>query len=331
MDNLTHTAVGLFLHRAGLGRDVPHAAWILLLAANIPDIDIVSAAGGALRYIDYHRHLTHSLLLLPLMACLPVLLVRLFTRRPLPWGRAWAISAGGVASHLALDLTNIYGVRLLSPWSTRWFQMDLIAVVDLWIWAICLLAILGPLVARLVSSEIGAGAHRSSPGGGFAVFALVFLVVYGGAREILHTRALAVLESRLYDGASPLRVAAFPGPANPLRWRGMVETVDSYSEYDLNLLGEFDPAGGRRFYKPAPDQAMAAARRTGTFQDFLAFSQYPWWQVTALLEPQAGTRVDLMDLRFGTPDRPGFVATAILDARGLPLRSWFSFAAAGPR
>ena len=52
MDNLTHTAVGLFLNRAGLGRDVPHAGWILLLAANIPDIDIVSAAGGALSYLD---------------------------------------------------------------------------------------------------------------------------------------------------------------------------------------------------------------------------------------------------------------------------------------
>ena len=62
MDQLTHTAVGLFLSRAGLKRWTPLATPILLLAANAPDIDIVTAAGGSLNYLHYHRHLTHSLL-----------------------------------------------------------------------------------------------------------------------------------------------------------------------------------------------------------------------------------------------------------------------------
>ena len=44
MDQLTHTAVGLFLGRAGLNRWTPHATPILIMAANAPDIDIVAAA-----------------------------------------------------------------------------------------------------------------------------------------------------------------------------------------------------------------------------------------------------------------------------------------------
>ena len=65
MDPLTHTATGLFLSRAGLNRLTPQAAPILMLAANAPDIDIVTTAGGSLNYLHYHRHLTHSLAAMP--------------------------------------------------------------------------------------------------------------------------------------------------------------------------------------------------------------------------------------------------------------------------
>ena len=68
MDNLTHTLTGLFLSRIGLNRWTPGASAILMLAANAPDIDVVSAAGGSLNYLHYHRHLTHSLAAMPLMA-----------------------------------------------------------------------------------------------------------------------------------------------------------------------------------------------------------------------------------------------------------------------
>ena len=85
-----------------------------------------------------------------------MLLVRLFARRPLRWTGAYLISAIGVASHLALDSTNIYGVRLLLPFSARWFHLDITSVIDIWIWAMILLALAAPLISRLVSSEIGA-------------------------------------------------------------------------------------------------------------------------------------------------------------------------------
>jgi len=330
MDQLTHTATGLFLSRAGLDRLTPYAAPILMLAANAPDIDVVTAAGGGLNYLNYHRHLTHSIAMLPLMALLPVLLVRLLARRPLRWLGAYAISAAGVASHLALDATNVYGVRLLLPFSSRWFNLDITSVIDVWIWAAILLALAAPLISRLVSSEIGART-RGPAARRFAIAALVFLVLYNFGHQVLHERALAILDARVYQGSPPLRVAAFPDPVNPWRFRGLVEARDFVSLHEMNVRSEFDPGAGNIFYKPEPSPALEAAARTATFRDFLRFAQYPFWRVQPAAEQEGGFTVEAMDLRFGSPQAPGFVAGAVLTARLDVVRTWFTFGAAKPR
>jgi inner membrane protein len=330
MDPLTHTATGVFLGRAGLDRLSPCATPILILAANAPDIDIITAFGGPLSYLTWHRHLTHAIPMLPLVALLPVLLVRLFARKPIRWPAAYLISLVAVATHLALDSTNIYGIRLLLPFSARWFHLDLTSVIDLWIWLMILLALAGPAIARLVSSEIGA-----RPGGGaaraFAIAALSFFALYDCGHALLHARAVAMLEARIYQGAAPLRAAAFPDAFRPWRFRGLVETADSYSLHDLNVFAPFDPDAGRIFYKPEPSPAIQAAARTPAFRGFLAFAQYPLWRILPAAELENGFEVQAMDLRFGTPSRPGFVATAILSGRLELVRSWFSFGAAPPR
>lgn len=330
MDQLTHTATGLFLSRAGLDRLTPYAAAILMLAANAPDIDIVSAAGGSLTYLNYHRYLTHSVFMLPLMALLPVLLVRLIARRPLRWGGAYLISAIGVASHLALDSTNVYGVRLLLPISPRWFHLDITSVIDIWIWAMILLALAGPLISRLVSSEIGAKT-KGVAARRFAVAALAFLVFYNGGHAVLHARALAMLDARVYQGSTPIRVAAFPDPVDPWRFRGLAETREFFSVHEMNLRGDFDPGAGRIFYKPEPSPLLDPAGKTPVFRDFLRFSQYPFWRVQPAAEPEGDAVVEVMDLRFGTPLSPAFVATAVVNNRLQVVRTSFVFGAAKPR
>ena len=332
MDNITHSLTGILLSRAGLNRMTPHASWILFLAANAPDIDVVSAFGGSLTYLHYHRHITHSLVMLPVLPVLCVLAVRLVSRQPLNWLGAYFIAFIGVASHLILDLTNIYGIRLLLPFSGRWLRLDTTGVIDFWIWGVLLFAMGAPVLARLVNAEIGAptqtkgGARR-----GFAIFALVFLALYDGGRYIAHARSVAILESRIYSGSAPRRVAALPASPNPFHWRGLVETPESYVIEDVNLLGEFDPAIGHTFFKPDPSPAIDAARRSTVMQEFLRFSQYPFWQLTPAEQADGATRIEAMDLRFGDPQEPGFVATVILDAHQQVTREWFQFGWAQPR
>ncbi len=326
MDNLTHTAVGLFLSRAGLNRWCPHSTAILLIAANIPDVDVFAVLGGSTSYLHYHRHWTHSLLAMPLMALLAVALMRVAFRATLPWRKAFAVAFIGVASHILLDLTNTYGVRILLPFSSEWFHFDIAGFPDPWAWTILLLGIVGPFLSRLVGSEIASGGKRvRHHGRGGAIFALSLLALYDGGRAVLHTRAIGVLESRNYRGMAPVRVAAFPVSTNPLRWRGVVETADFQVLVPVNLLEEFDPAQGRILDRPDPSPALDRARATPVFQEFLRFSQFPMWRVWPDEKIENGTHVEAIDLRFGSQASPSLFARARVDSNGKVVESAFHY------
>jgi inner membrane protein len=326
MDPLTHTLTGVALSRAGLNRWYPPGAAALVVAAAIPDIDVVTRLWGSATNLHYHRHLTHSLVMMPVMALVAVLVVALVTSRRLNWKRAWAMALIGVASHIAIDFCNSYGVRPFLPFSDRWYYLDITSLYDAWIWAVLLVAALAPALARLVSSEIGA---RPGSGRGLAIFALVFFVGFSFYRYLLHERAVAVLESRLYHGAAPARVAAFPSRVSPWRWNGLVETPAFYSLHTINLNAEFDPGSGRLLYKPelGPEEAVAweAARQTRDFQVFLRFARFPFRRFERLEEPEPGVRVEVSELRFGEPPHAPFTVVAVVGPDGRVRESRFAF------
>src|ERR1700688_2533451 len=121
MDNVTHTLVGLMLARVGLEKTTPRGAGMMMLAANAPDIDAVVWFSGTLRYLEFHRSYAHSLAFMPLMALLPMLLVR----ARFSW-QSYLASMAGVLSHLLLDWTNSYGILLGLPFSAHHFRLDIV-------------------------------------------------------------------------------------------------------------------------------------------------------------------------------------------------------------
>ena len=286
----------------------------MVLAANIPDFDAVSWFAGGAAYIHYHRNITHSLLAAPMMALLAVAIVRVLGRSEVRWLNAWFIALVAVASHLILDLTNVYGVRLLLPFSGRWFHWDATPVVDLTIWTFLLLGVAAPALARLVGSEIGE--RRKDAGkAGWAVTALFLLSAYDYGRGILHDRATAIMDAHIYNGLAPRRVGAFP-EQNPLVWTGIAELSNAFVEVPIDLRGEFHASDEQTWVKPPRTPAVDAALLTLPFQRLLEFVQWPLW----IVEP---TRVTLVDLRFGTPRDVFFVATASFDDRGRLIESKF--------
>jgi len=326
MDPLTHTATGLFLSRAGCKRWTPLATPILLLAANAPDIDIVTLAGGRLNYLHYHRHLTHSLIAMPLMALGTVALVRFVSRKSISWTGAFFAALLAVASHLLLDWTNVYGIRMLLPFSPRWLHLDFTNVYDLWLWVLFLVCIAGPFLGKLVGGEIGGRARaKAIHGRGFAWLALIVLLLYTCGRGVLHSRAVAELDSRLYEDSRPVRTLAVPGPANPWRWGGVVETDTFYATGDVDLLTDFDPTHATIFHKPPPDPAIDAAERLPEFREFLQFCLYPLWRVSPAPDIENGKLVEVIDMRFGSPLTPAFMVSATLDAHLQPVASSFQF------
>jgi inner membrane protein len=319
MDNLTHTLAGLMLARVGLEKTTPRGAAMLMLAANAPDLDAVVWFSGTLRYIEFHRTYTHSLVFLPLMALLPILLVR----AKLSW-TSYLASMAAVLSHLLLDWTNAYGIPLLYPLSAHRFSLDITNIFDIWIWVILLGAVAAPALVGLVNGEIGA-AKNTGARRGWAWLALGMLVTYEAARVVTHERAVSVVSARLYEGAPPRRVMALPNATNPFTWRGVIWGPGFVVIAPVDLLGEYDPmtgpGAGRLYRTAAPVPEMDAALRTPAFQVFTRWSQAPFWKVTPV---EDGLRLDLLDLRFGTPDRPGFThVSAFFDRAGNVLRAGF--------
>jgi membrane-bound metal-dependent hydrolase YbcI (DUF457 family) len=301
MDNLTHSLVGLMLARAGLEKTTPHGTAMMVLAANAPDIDAIFWFNGTQTYLQWHRSYPHAIALAPLVALLPMLLARVRFSWP-----SFLASLIGVFSHLLLDWTNSYGIPLALPFSWHRFRLDIANVFDVWIWAI----LLGGAVAVAL-------AHRACRNWAWA--ALAALLIFEGVRGVSHARAIGMMSARLYDGAPPQRVTALPGAFHPLAWRGVVEGAGFVILVPVDVVNGL---GAERFYPIVPPiPAMDAALGTRPFQVFSNWSQLPFWKITRVEE---GLRLDLIDLRFGDPDRPGFASvSAIVNHAGKVSRAGF--------
>lgn len=91
------------LARAGLARSSRGATLALVLASNLPDLDLLAALGGSTHYLEHHRGFSHSIAGAPLFALALALVLRVSLRGsrllPLFW-----CSAIGIAGHVFMDL-----------------------------------------------------------------------------------------------------------------------------------------------------------------------------------------------------------------------------------
>ena len=144
MDPVTHTLFGGALAAGGLRRTTALATPALIVAANAPDVDVVTLAAGPYTSLALRRGLTHgipALLVLPFVVAGAFLLwdrwIRLRRRPDAPPARAGpllGLAALGVWSHPVLDWLNTYGMRWLLPFDGRWSYGDAVFIVDPWLW-----------------------------------------------------------------------------------------------------------------------------------------------------------------------------------------------------
>jgi inner membrane protein len=194
MDNLTHSLVGLAAAKAGLEKLSPGATAVCLLAANAPDADVVVLLfADRWTFLQYHRHITHSLLGVLILALLLPCLFWLGDRAIAKWrARPPQVRLKGLvlaslivsATHPFLDWTNNYGVRLLLPWSSKWFYGDLVFIVDPFIWLL-----LGSVVFLLTTRR-----KRQLVFWGIVAIVLTYLVMSTSAeRGLAHASFLKIL------------------------------------------------------------------------------------------------------------------------------------------
>jgi len=146
MDNLTHSLVGAVLGQCGLKRKTGLAMPALIIGANLPDVDVSCFAWTTgLEHLAFRRGITHgpiALVLLPLaLAAMLWAWDRWQAKRgkrpegrlPVHFGWLFALSFLACLTHPALDWLNNYGIRLLEPFSHRWFYGDVLFIIDLWV------------------------------------------------------------------------------------------------------------------------------------------------------------------------------------------------------
>ena len=176
MFNSTHTFVGLAVARCGMDRWVPRAAITAVIAANLPDVDIVTAFSGTPAYLQHHRGITHSIVGIPVLAFVLSAAMYVFT------GNLWktyVVALLAMATHPVLDYSNTYGLRPFLPWSGTWYYGDVLPIIDLYL--------LAALAAGLwFGSRGGPGARERN-----AAIVLVLMALNYGVRAASHHQALA--------------------------------------------------------------------------------------------------------------------------------------------
>ena len=265
MEPVTHALTSIALGRAGLNKITRAATPMLLVSGLIADVDWVTRLGGAAAFLRGHRTVTHSLVgtaaIVAAVAAASWLSGRKYPKFAVGIFPAIVICAIGAGAHLLLDMLNGYGVKLLWPFSPKWYAWDLADSVDSWILFFLLVGLLIPELFRLVLEEIGSKPKRHGRQRG-AIFGLVFVALVIAGRAFAHQRAIALLDSRDYRGQTPLEVAAFPRPSNPLLWSGVVETDNALFNLEVPLGPgrEFDPELADVHFKPEPS---ADAKKRG--------------------------------------------------------------------
>ena len=153
MDNLTHSLAGAVLGQMGLKTKTGLAIPTLIIAANIPDIDAVATLLGGHQHLAIRRGITHgpiALVILPLILWGIMLWFdrwqEMRGKRPknrLPVHKGWLLALAyiGCLSHPAMDWLNVYGIRLLEPFSSQWFYGDTLFIIDIWIWAALIIGV----------------------------------------------------------------------------------------------------------------------------------------------------------------------------------------------
>src|SRR5688572_3716080 len=236
MDNVCHTLVGAALAETGLKHRTRYGAVALMIAANLPDVDVLVFATST-PSVSFRRGWTHGILA---QLVLPLAMALAFSwwqrrktdnRQPTtdnqPPARFWWLAGLGyigIYSHVFLDYLNNYGVRLLNPFDWRWLYGDAVFIIDPWLW-ITLGA--GVWLTRRMRRPLAARA------------ALIVATCYIGAM-LLSARAAREEVDRVWretHGASPHALMVGPILVTPLQREVIVDAGDHYETGAFNWNG----------------------------------------------------------------------------------------------
>jgi inner membrane protein len=305
---------------AGLKQKTRYGNATLMIAGNLPDIDVLVFFTNA-PSVEFRRGWTHGILA---QLLLPVILTAMIVgfhrlrgnrrvartasgppaRSEPPLSVPWllGLSFAGVYSHVGLDFLNNYGVRLLAPFDWHWFYGDALFIADLWLWL-----------------ALGAGVwlsrRRQTPVP--ARGALIFAACYVAAMVLSAHAARGVVREAWHHlrGTDPRALMVGPLPVTPFTRTVVVDAGDHYETGTFSWWPSqvtFDPV-----MVPKGDRAgaVAAARRSRLIAAYLVWARFPYWTVAPAGD---GVRVGVRDMRFGGALGGRMTASVVVPAIQIP-------------
>jgi inner membrane protein len=318
LEPLTHFLTGACLGRAGLNRKTALATATVTLAAEAPDLDVLGRIKGPVFGFAHHRGFTHSFLGLTLVSAAVVALMYLVWRMrgrktshphgPPRWGLLFLFAYAAGLSHILLDFTNNYGVRPFWPFSGKWYSWDIVFIVEPVILILLMAGLAVPALFAWISKSSKKSSntvHRGPVGKLAAKLALVGVVALWSVRDFEHRRAVRFVRSESYQGAAPIRAAAYPYWWNPFRWHSVAETQNFYATMGVgSSTGHISQV--RVYPKPQESPVILAARKSYLGRVYLDWAKYPIVKVYPLKDAGAiAYRVQFEDLRYAYSEATG--------------------------
>ena len=314
MDNLTHSLVGALLGQAGLKKKTGLAMPALIIGANLPDVDAACFFWlEGQEHLGFRRGITHGP---PAMVLLPLILAGLLwgfdrwqvKRGKRPEGRPpvnfkwlFLLSLSGCLTHPALDWLNVYGIRLLEPFSSQWFYGDTLFIIDVWLWA-------------LLGFSVWFSLRREKRGGDWvkpARFAMVASLAYIGLNGAITANAVSDAKRDLAGvGIEPRVVIASPLPLNSWKREVLVGEEGYWTVFDGKAANHsgisiFELTENFCTYANSKGEALT----TGEIEAFLFWSRAPF------AERAEDGSVLLRDARFYDPRARDRFTVALPDVK----------------
>jgi inner membrane protein len=204
----------------------------------------------------------------------------------------------GVLAHVFVDFLNSYGVRLLMPFSERWFYGDALYIIDPWMY-------------RALGLGWGLSRRRESRGRSDAPaparIGLGIAVAYMAVMLASNVFARGEVANGLARAGRPAetRFMVTPVFVNPLRREVVVDVGDRYEKGHLwfDPLPHFRPAGFG-MEKGLDDPAAQAALQLPRARAYLRWSRFPFVQV----DPARASGVWINDYRYANAGPYGWSA-----------------------
>ena len=227
MDTLTHALSGMLVARASYRSDdklpILVRSWVGFFIGAFPDIDIIARLFGITAYLNIHRGITHSVLLIPVWAILLSWLLAKLSGNKYGWKLFFPVCLLSLSIHIFGDVITAYGTEVLSPFSDVRLSIPTTFIIDFYFTAIILIAI-------LVSTFLRQHAKRVALVGVFCLMGYVLLQSYW--MRIAIGEAYASVPIRKMQNA---KVSALPQPLSPFNWKLIIETDDRYYIRYVNI------------------------------------------------------------------------------------------------